>query len=244
MGGAVTTALFDQLVLPSFGNGMIKRFTTFNLSEQMEQDDTCPGGDTPVYRKSLLYLVAKGLEPDPDRISRMVPLVGLELGLDARTSSGSSLRQAIESPADACDGRIVIAPGGSSPDLRSDARGHGDFDEDHDGPESSEDLPTRPWLPPDDRLWRHPSELRSAGTPPSGMPRVPPREPHPAGSRLWVRVVLGGVVGAVIATGVVTGGNWLGPAIVHGCMPAHCGSIASMCIGAVGTQAPGPLPGT
>ena len=88
----------------------------------------------------------------------------------------------------------------------------GDFDEDHDGPESSEDLPTRPWLPPDDRLWRHPSELRSAGTPPSGMPRVPPREPHPAGSRLWVRVVLGGVVGAVIATGVVTGVNWLGPA--------------------------------
>jgi hypothetical protein len=130
MGGAVTNALFDQLVLPSFGNGMIKRFTTFNLSEQMEQDDTCPGGDTPVYRKSLLYLVAKGLEPDPDRISRMVPLVGLELGLNARTSSGSSLRQAIESAADTCDGRIVIAPGGSSPDLRSDARGHGDFDED------------------------------------------------------------------------------------------------------------------
>lgn len=130
MGGAVTNALFEQFVLPSFTSGMIKRFTTFNLSEQMEQDDTCPGGDTPVYHKSLLYLVARGLEPDPDRISRMVPLVGLQLGLDAKPGTGSSLGQAIESASDTCDGRIVIAPGGSSPDLRSDARGHGDFDDD------------------------------------------------------------------------------------------------------------------
>ena len=88
----------------------------------------------------------------------------------------------------------------------------GDFDDDHDGPESSEDPPTRPWLPPDDRLWRHPSELRSTGTPPSGVPDVPAQGRHPAGGRLWGRVILGGLVGALVASGVIAGVNWLGPA--------------------------------
>ncbi|HEX6475726.1 MAG TPA: S1C family serine protease [Acidimicrobiales bacterium] len=87
----------------------------------------------------------------------------------------------------------------------------GDFDDDHDGPESSEDPPTRPWLPPDDRLWRHPSELRSSGTPPTGVPSVPARRWRQSGGRLWTRAVLGGVVGALIASGVITGVNWLGP---------------------------------
>src|SRR5580658_5675528 len=39
-----------------------------------------------------------------------------------------------------------------------------DFDE---GPD--EDEPTFPWLPPDDRLWRHPSEL-AGNLSPSGAP--------------------------------------------------------------------------
>ena len=88
----------------------------------------------------------------------------------------------------------------------------GDFDDDHDGPESSEDPPTRPWLPPDDRLWRHPSELRSSGTPSAGIPAVQPRGRRLPGAHLWTRALLGGVVGALVATGVVTGVNSFGPA--------------------------------
>jgi S1-C subfamily serine protease len=88
----------------------------------------------------------------------------------------------------------------------------GDFDDDHDGPESSEDPPTRPWLPPDDRLWRHPSELRSSGTPSAGIPGVQPRGRRLPGGHLWTRALLGGVVGALVATGVVAGVNWFGPA--------------------------------
>ncbi len=88
----------------------------------------------------------------------------------------------------------------------------GDFDDDHDGPESSEDPPIRPWLPPDDRLWRHPSELRSSGGPPPGTSGLPARARRPSAGRLWTRALLGGVVGAVVAAGVVTGVNWFGPA--------------------------------
>ncbi len=88
----------------------------------------------------------------------------------------------------------------------------GDFDDDHDGPEPSEDPPHRPWLPPDDRLWRHPSELRSTGTPSGGVPGVPGRARRTPGGRLWTGLVLGVVAGAVIASGVITGVNWLGPA--------------------------------
>jgi hypothetical protein len=57
----------------------------------------------------------------------MVPLVGLQLGLAATPPGWSqSLGEAL-----LADGaKIVIAPGGTPPDPRSDARGHGDFDDD------------------------------------------------------------------------------------------------------------------
>ena len=105
----------------------MKRFTTFDLAERYEQDDTCDVGGKVFYHKSLLYLVARGLESGPDRATGVVPLVGLEATLDRPVAvDGRSLRQVI----DASGGRIVIAPGGTSLDLRSDAKGHGDFDND------------------------------------------------------------------------------------------------------------------
>ena len=128
MGGAVRTDAFARSVLPHLGpRSRVRRFTTFNLAERYEQDDTCDVGGHVFYHKSLLYLVARGLEPDPDPRTGVVSLVGLEATLDRPIpGDGRTLRAAI----DAGGGKIVIAPGGSSPDLRSDAKGHGQFDND------------------------------------------------------------------------------------------------------------------
>ncbi len=139
LAGAVTNADFVRWVVPHLtiarerdGSPIgtepaIKRLTVFDLSEQMEQDDQCPGGDVAVYHKSLLYLVARALEPNPNPVTGMVPLVGLQLGL-AATPPGWS--QSLGATLLADGAKIVIAPGGTPPDPRSDARGHGDFDDD------------------------------------------------------------------------------------------------------------------
>ena len=126
MGGAVRNDEFLREVGPHLGAG-VKRFTTFDLAERYEQDDTCDVGGKVFYHKSLLYLVARGLESGPDPATGVVPLVGLQATLDRLIAGdGRTLRQVI----DASGGRIVIAPGGDSQDLRSDAKGHADFDND------------------------------------------------------------------------------------------------------------------
>jgi hypothetical protein len=126
LGGAVRNDEFVRVVGPHLGTG-VKRFTTFDLAERYEQDDTCDVGGKVFYHKSLLYLVARGLESGPDRGTGVVPLVGLQVTLDQPVAGdGRSLRQVI----DDSRGRIVIAPGGDSQDLRSDAKGHGEFDND------------------------------------------------------------------------------------------------------------------
>lgn len=74
----------------------------------------------------------------------------------------------------------------------------GDRPEDTGGDDSeaeSEDLLfQRPWLPPDDRLWRHPSEMFPVT---SGDPTAR------RGGHRWPVAVSAGVVGAMLATGVV-----------------------------------------
>jgi len=64
------------------------------------------------------------------------------------------------------------------------------------------DEPLLPWVPPDDRLWRHPSELPTDRT---GSLALAARD---SDRRLWAVALLAGVVGAVLASGagVVTGG--------------------------------------
>jgi hypothetical protein len=127
LGGAVRVDDFAQRALPHLASGRVRRFTTFNLTERLEQDDQCPGGPVRLYNKSLLYLVARGLETKPGP-SGIVPLVGLEKGLGARLADGRTFGAALE----AAGGRVVICPGGEAPDLRSGARDHGAFVDDRD----------------------------------------------------------------------------------------------------------------
>jgi putative serine protease PepD len=74
----------------------------------------------------------------------------------------------------------------------------------HGPGEDDDDQPGSTWLPPDDRLWRHPSEVRS-------NPAVPARRPNrsvgawlvgPEG-RTWLVGVISGVVGALVCGGVL-----------------------------------------
>jgi putative serine protease PepD len=74
----------------------------------------------------------------------------------------------------------------------------------HGPGEEDDDHPGSPWLPPDDRLWRHPSEVRS-------NPAVPGKPPNRSvGSwfvgpeaRTWLVGVISGVVGALLCGGVL-----------------------------------------
>lgn len=72
---------------------------------------------------------------------------------------------------------------------------------DDDADEGAGEL--RPPLPPDDRLWRHPSELRVHG--PAGTPVLTPaREDRPAHrSGSWGVVAVAAVAGAVLAAGLL-----------------------------------------
>ena len=62
----------------------------------------------------------------------------------------------------------------------------------------SEDGPFSPWLHPDDRLWRHPSEVADAAS----------RRPGPVtagigtGGRIWALALVAGLVGALVASAI------------------------------------------
>lgn len=60
--------------------------------------------------------------------------------------------------------------------------------------------PFSPWLPPDDRLWRHPSEMAAHAASPRSGAGAHPR----AAGRMWTIAVLAGLVGALLATGIGT----------------------------------------
>jgi serine protease Do len=60
-----------------------------------------------------------------------------------------------------------------------------------------EDEPVFPWLPPDDRLWRHPSELQT-----NPIPIVPEVATRGTEHRIWTVAILAGVIGALLASGV------------------------------------------
>jgi len=94
--------------------GQIKEMTIYGLTDDLERDDTV----TPVYRKSLLYLVSNAFERDKN-----TAILGMEK---------------FHGHADLAKVKIVLAGRGGSP--RSDAKTHGGFDND---PKTMNDTLTR-----------------------------------------------------------------------------------------------------
>lgn len=72
---------------------------------------------------------------------------------------------------------------------------------------------TGPPLPPDDRLWRHPSELRDHGRGGTGIERL--RVDDPRRPTTWVTALVAGLAGAALAVGVVAVSGTLSPRIVE-----------------------------
>jgi putative serine protease PepD len=74
---------------------------------------------------------------------------------------------------------------------------HGPGEEDDEGPST-------PWLPPDDRLWRHPSEVRSNPPAPAPVPARGVRRWFRGDAvRPWLIGATSGVVGALVCVGIL-----------------------------------------
>ena len=126
MGGAISIDEFMQDIGTPGPNGKVKRFTAYDLRESYELDDVCPDPSMPVYHKSLLYFVARALEPDPNQHEK--PMVGLARTIAAPLAPGSStsLLDLIGGP-----DNLVLGPNTDPrPNHRSQAKGHGEFDND------------------------------------------------------------------------------------------------------------------
>lgn len=115
---AITNDAFIDRLKPHLGKA-IEHLTVFTMTKRRERDDTV----SPLYRKSLLYLIYEALEP-----KRQTDILGLEISLrsDARVKSlfglgGSSSKVA----------EVVWSP---SPDVEagsgSNSETHGGFNED------------------------------------------------------------------------------------------------------------------
>jgi len=90
--------------------------------------------------------------------------------------------------------------------------GFDDFPEEEDEIGGGAELPQRGWLPPEDRLWRHPSEVARQGLPPSFAP-LPGADGSRGRSRrssLTVGVVATAAVAAAVAVSLtmVDGTGW------------------------------------
>lgn len=73
------------------------------------------------------------------------------------------------------------------------------------GEEPDDDRPGRPWPPPDDRLWRHPSEVRvnPASSPPAETASTLRVWARRVELRIWFLGLIAGVVGALVCTAVL-----------------------------------------
>jgi S1-C subfamily serine protease len=74
--------------------------------------------------------------------------------------------------------------------------------------------PFSPWVPPDDRLWRHPSE--SSGAPTQPFTYRPPPPVRSSLSRPWTNMLIAGVVGALLASGIgVAAGGFVRTTVIR-----------------------------
>lgn len=119
MAPAVRVDLFRQQLQGRIGNGKgIETMTMYTMEDRFEKDDDCGR----VYRKSLLYLIHYGLEPE-----RHEPILGLERSVLA----DAGLRQLFgldggQGPAD-----VIWSDNGlERGDSASRSRTHGGFDDD------------------------------------------------------------------------------------------------------------------
>ncbi|HET7437831.1 MAG TPA: caspase family protein, partial [Thermoanaerobaculia bacterium] len=101
----------DPLLAPS--NGQVRTAKIYTMRDRAERDDNC----VTVYRKSLLYLISRGLELDRDE-----PILGMDRFLTK--DSVVSERFGI-SPGAGTVGEVFFSPG-----PRSNATAHGCFDDD------------------------------------------------------------------------------------------------------------------
>ena len=198
MGGAIRVDEFIEKVVPQLAAGHLRRFTAFDLTDEAEQNDQCPGPPIALYHKSLLYLVARSLEKSAQGEAFEVPMVGLSkyLGLPFAMPGGGPRRlvDAIGGP-----GSTVIAPNREgAPAGRSQASAHGDFDDD---PDTMTAVLMR-LLDVRDVSAVHPyprGGMPSSGTPnPAGTPGVilasvepgsPPSRAHDAGRLVAARIL-------------------------------------------------------
>ncbi len=104
---------FRETYLPAIRSGGVGHFSLYTLTDEAERSDNCAN----IYRKSLLYMVSNALEVDYG-----MPLLGMEKfvqddkDLQALIASGTV--------------RWIKAPDDKHEPGDSEARRHGDFDDD------------------------------------------------------------------------------------------------------------------
>jgi hypothetical protein len=120
---AITVQRFRERVLPRLGaGGIVRRFSCFNLSDALELDDAIE----PVYHKSAVYLVARGVEDGLDGTVSEVPVLGLTKYWSVAGPAGQTLLEEVE----ARGGQLIVARSAAPTDARTDAMTHAAFDED------------------------------------------------------------------------------------------------------------------
>lgn len=146
MAPACRIEFFHEKYLPRLGGkggggikARINKMTLYNLTDEVEQADRV----TPVYNKSLLYLVSNAFEPEPWKVAR-----------PAKTSDRSKPILGMENFASLIGTKAVdVVYAGVAP-KRSESTSHGGFDND---PATMNDLlhqvlgrkPLRPFTPDD-----------------------------------------------------------------------------------------------